>query len=35
MFKLTKHEKKVNLYKEEYLEEYYFNQRKLKEKKMD
>ena len=27
MFKLSKHEKKVNLFKEEFLEEYYFNQR--------
>ena len=27
-----KHEKKVNLFKEEFLEEYYFNQRKMKEK---
>ena len=32
MFKLSKHEKKVNLFKEEFLEEYYFNQRKMKEK---
>lgn len=32
MFKLSKHEKKVNRYKEEFLEEYYFNQRKMKQK---
>lgn len=32
MFKLSKHEKKVNRFKEEFLEEFYFNQRKLKEK---
>lgn len=32
MFKLSKHEKKVNRFKEEFLEEYYFNQRKMKEK---
>ena len=32
MFKLSKHEKKVNHFKEEFLEEYYFNQRKMKEK---
>ena len=32
MFKLAKHEKKVNRYKEEFLEEYYFNQRKMKQK---
>ena len=32
MFKLRKHQKKVNIYKEEYLEEYYSNQRKMKQK---
>ena len=32
MFKLAKHEKKVNKYKEEFLEEFYFNQRKMKQK---
>jgi predicted RNA-binding protein with PUA domain len=32
MFKLAKHEKKINRYKEEFLEEYYFNQRKMKQK---
>lgn len=32
MFKLSKYEKKVNRFKEEFLEEYYFNQRKMKEK---
>lgn len=31
MFKLSKHEKKINRYKEEFLEEYYFNQRKMKQ----
>ena len=31
MFKLRKHQKKVNIYKEEYLEEYYSNQRKMKQ----
>ena len=30
MFKLRKHQKKINIYKEEYLEEYYSNQRKRK-----
>ena len=33
MFKLSKHEKKVNRLKEEILEDYYFNLRKRKEKK--
>ncbi len=32
MFKLSKHQKKINRYKEEFLEEYYFNQRKMKQK---
>ena len=32
MFKLTKHEKKIARYKEEFLEEYYYRQRKNKEK---
>lgn len=32
IFKLRKHQKKVNIYKEEYLEEYYSNQRKMKQK---
>ena len=32
MFELSKHEKKVNQFKEEFWEEYYFNQRKMKEK---
>lgn len=32
MFSLKKHQKKINLYREEYLEEYYFNQRKMKQK---
>lgn len=32
MFKLAKHEKKVNIYKEQYLEEYYFNQIRMKQK---
>lgn len=32
MFSLKKHQKKVNRYKEEYLEEYYCNQRKMKQK---
>lgn len=30
MFKLKKHQKKIDKYKEEYLEEYYYNQRKMK-----
>ena len=33
MFKLRKHQKKINLYKEEFLEEYYSNQKKIKQKK--
>lgn len=33
MFKLRKHQKKINLYKEDFLEEYYSNQRKVKQKK--
>lgn len=32
MFKLRKHQKKINAYKDEYLEEYYSNQRILKQK---
>lgn len=32
MFKLRKHQKKVEAYKEEYLEEYYTNQRIMKQK---
>lgn len=32
MFKLRKHQKKVDSFKEEYLEEYYSNQRKMKQK---
>ena len=32
MFKLRKHQKKVNIYKDEYLEEYYSKQRKMKQK---
>lgn len=32
MFKLRKHQKKIETYKEEYLEEYYSNQRKMKQK---
>lgn len=32
MFKLRKHQKKVNICREEYLEEYYSNQRKMKQK---
>ena len=32
MFKLRKHQKKVESYKEEYLEEYYTNQRIMKQK---
>ena len=30
MFKLRKHQKKVDIYKDEFLEEYYSNQRKMK-----
>lgn len=33
MFKLRKHQKKINIYKEEFLEEFYSNQRKMKQKK--
>lgn len=33
MFKLRKHQRKVELYKDEYLEEYYTNQRIMKQKK--
>ena len=32
MFKLKKHIKKINFYKEQYLEEYYSNQKNLKQK---
>lgn len=32
MFKLRKHQRKVELYKDEYLEEYYTNQRIMKRK---
>lgn len=32
MFKLRKHQRKVELYKDEYLEEYYINQRIMKQK---
>lgn len=32
MFKLRKHQKRVEAYKEEYLEEYYTNQRIMKQK---
>lgn len=32
MFKLRKHQRKVELYKDEYLEEYYANQRIMKQK---
>lgn len=32
MFKLRKHKKKINRYKDEYLEEYYSKQKELKQK---
>ncbi|HJJ19349.1 MAG TPA: hypothetical protein OIM61_08950 [Clostridiaceae bacterium] len=32
MFKINRYEKKINRYKEEFLEEYYYNQRKMKQK---
>lgn len=32
MFKLKRHQKKVNQYKEQYLEEYYSNQKEMKQK---
>lgn len=32
MFKLSKHEKKIEKFKEEFLEEYYYRQRKIKQK---
>ena len=32
MFKLRKHQRKIDIYKDEYLEEYYSNQRIMKEK---
>ena len=32
MFKLSKHKRKIEKYKDEFLEEYYFSQRIMKEK---
>ena len=32
MFKLKRHQKKINQYKEQYLEEYYSNQKEMKQK---
>ena len=32
MFKLSKHQKKIERFKEEFLEEYYYQQRKIKHK---
>ena len=32
IFKLRKHQRKINIYKDEYLEEYYFNQRLNRQK---
>ena len=32
MFKLRKHKRKIDMYKDEYLEEYYSNQRNMKQK---
>ena len=32
MFKLSKHQRKIEKYKDEFLEEYYFSQRIMKEK---
>ena len=32
MFKLRKHKKKIDFYKDEYLEEYYSNQKNMKQK---
>ena len=32
MFKLKRHQKKINQYKEHYLEEYYSNQKEMKQK---
>lgn len=32
MFKIKKHQKKIDIYKEEFLEEYYYRQRERKEK---
>lgn len=32
MFKLRKHKRKIDIYKDEYLEEYYSNQRNMKQK---
>ena len=34
MFKLSKHQKKIERFKEEFLEEYYYQQRKNKQKKI-
>lgn len=34
MFKIKKHQKKIDIYKDEYLEEFYSNQRKMKEKEI-
>lgn len=33
MFKIKRHQKKIDIYKEEFLEEYYYRQRERKEKK--
>ena len=35
MFKLSKHQRKIEKYKDEFLEEYYFSQRTMKEKNRD
>ena len=35
IFKLRKHERKVNMYKDEFLEEYYFNKRKTKQENIN
>ena len=32
IFKLRKHKRKIDMYRDEYLEEYYSNQRKMKQK---
>lgn len=32
MFKIKKHQKKIDIYKDEFLEEFYSNQRKMKQK---
>lgn len=34
MFKIKKHQKKIDIYKDEYLEEFYSNQRKIKQKEI-